>query len=82
MVNARNVRKTLSPLAASCGFPGSFHALRPRYASVAVTMAPDVTVSKVLGHAKTATTTDLYSHLRSNDADRIAVAVKQATPQE
>ena len=52
---------------------------------MAVTIAPDVTVSKALGHAKTATTTDLYSHLRSDDADRIAVAVsvaaKQAKPQ-
>jgi len=77
----RNVRKVLRPLAASAGFPGSFHALRHHFASVAVTTAPDVTVSKLLGHAKTATTTDLYAHLRDDDAVRIAVAVSVAVKQ-
>lgn len=73
-----NVRRALKPLAAAAGFPGSFHALRHWFASVAVTLAPDVSVSKVLGHARTSTTTDLYSHLRETDAARIAVAVSVA----
>lgn len=73
-----NVRRTLKPLATAAGFPGSFHALRHWFASIAVTMFPDVTVSKVLGHVRTSTTTDLYSHLRSSDAAQIAVAVSVA----
>ncbi|MFA7322838.1 MAG: site-specific integrase [Candidatus Nanopelagicales bacterium] len=73
-----NVRRALKPLATAAGFPGSFHALRHWYASMAVTLAPDVTVSKLLGHARTSTTTDLYSHLRATDSARIAVAVSVA----
>lgn len=73
-----NVRKVLRPLAVRAGFPGSFHGLRHHFASLAVTDAPDVTVAKILGHARTATTTDLYAHLRDGDARRIAVAVSVA----
>jgi integrase len=73
-----NARTALKPLAIAVGFPGSFHALRHWFASIAVTLVPDVTVSKVLGHARTSTTTDLYSHLRASDASRIAVAVSVA----
>jgi integrase len=73
-----NARTVLKPLAVASGFPGSFHALRHWFASIAVTLAPDVTVSKVLGHARTSTTTDLYAHLRASDAARIAVAVSVA----
>ncbi len=42
---------------------------------------PDVTVSKILGHALTSTTTDLYAHLRSSDASKAAVAVSVAVKQ-
>ncbi len=73
-----NLRRALKPLAMEAGFPGSFHALRHWFASIAVTLVPDVTVAKVLGHARTSTTTDLYSHLRASDASRIAVAVNVA----
>lgn len=73
-----NVRRALKPLAIEVGFPGSFHALRHWFASIAVTMVPDVTVARVLGHARTSTTTDLYSHPRASDASRIAVAVSVA----
>lgn len=73
-----NVRRALKVHTAALGFPGSFHALRHWFASLAVTMAPDVTVAKVLGHARTSTTTDLYAHLRQSDAARIAVAVSVA----
>jgi integrase len=73
-----NVHRELKPRAMAAAFPGSFHALRHWFASVAVTLAPDVTVAKVLGHAKVSTTTDTYAHLRGSDAERIAVAVSVA----
>lgn len=73
-----NLRRELKRHAAAVGFPGSFHALRHWYASMAVTLVPDVTVSKLLGHARTSTTTDLYAHLRESDAARVAVAVTVA----
>jgi integrase len=73
-----NVRRELKPRAVAVGFPGSFHALRHWFASIAVTLVPDVTVAKVLGHAHTSTTTDLYAHLRASDAAQIAAAVSAA----
>lgn len=73
-----NVRRDLRRYASAVGFPGSFHALRHWFASLAVTLAPDVSVAKVLGHARVSTTTDIYSHLRESDASKIAVAVSVA----
>ncbi|HEY5135735.1 MAG TPA: hypothetical protein VIJ41_08085, partial [Candidatus Nanopelagicales bacterium] len=66
------------PLAAGAGFPGSFHSLRHFYASVALSAVPEASVSKVLGHAKRSTTTDVYGHLRESDASTVAVAVSVA----
>lgn len=40
--------------------------------------APDIQVAKVLGHAKTSVTTDMYGHLRDDEARKIAVAVSVA----
>jgi integrase len=73
-----NARRDLKALTTKVGFPGSFHAIRHWFASKAVTLAPDVVVAKILGHARTATTNDLYAHLRESDAARIAVAVNVA----
>ena len=70
-----NVRRALKPHLTAIGFPGSFHSLRHWFASYAVTVASDVQVSKVLGHARTSTTTDTYAHLRQSDAARITDAV-------
>lgn len=70
-----NVRRALKPHTTAVGFPGSFHSLRHWFASFAVTVASDVQVSKVLGHARTSTTTDIYAHLRRSDAARITDAV-------
>lgn len=70
-----NVRRELKPHLTATGFPGSFHSLRHWFASYAVTIASDVEVSKVLGHARTSTTTDTYAHLRQSDAARITDAV-------
>jgi integrase len=76
--DARNLRRDLRPLATAAGFPGSFHSLRHYYASVALSAVPEASVSKVLGHAKRATTTDVYGHLRESDAGMVAVAVSVA----
>jgi len=76
--DARNLRRDLRPLAAGAGFPGSFHSLRHFYASVALSAVPEASVSKVLGHAKRSTTTDVYGHLRESDASTVAVAVSVA----
>ena len=73
-----NVRRVLKPLALSAGFPGAFKGLRHWFASIATTMYPLATVAKVLGHARVSTTTDVYSHLRRSDAERIGVAVSVA----
>ena len=76
-----NVRRVFKRIGATVGFDGSFHALRHWFASLAVTVVPDVTVSKILGHARTSTTTDLYAHLRASDAAKAAVAVSVAVKQ-
>jgi integrase len=70
-----NVRRALKPHLTAIGFPGSFHSLRHWFASFAVTVASDVQVAKMLGHARTSTTSDIYAHLRHSDAARITDAV-------
>ncbi len=73
-----NVRRALKPHTTAVGFPKAFHALRHWFASYAVTVATDVQVAKVLGHARTSTTVDTYAHLRPSDAVRITDAVGEA----
>ncbi len=70
-----NVRRALKPHLTATGFPGSFHSLRHWFASFAVTVASDTQVAKVLGHARTSTTSDIYAHLRHSEAARITDAV-------
>jgi integrase len=68
-----NVRRELKVIAPD--FPGSFHGLRHAFATLAVSVLPsDAAVSKVLGHRKTSTTTDLYGHLRDEDARTVVNA--------
>ncbi len=71
----RNLSRALKPHASALGFPGSFHSLRHWFASYAVTIASNVQVAKLLGRARTSTTTDTYAHLRQSDAARITDAV-------
>lgn len=69
-----NVRTLLRATAPD--FPGSFHGLRHAFATAAVSVLPsDTAVSKVLGHRKRATTTDLYGHLRGDDSRAVAAVV-------
>jgi len=70
-----NVRRELKSYAVQAGFPGSFHGLRHWYASLAISREPLAVVSKILGHARVSTTSDIYGHLRDDDAARVAGVV-------
>ena len=76
---ARNLRNELRPIAATVGFPGSFHQLRHFVASVALsqTGGNDVAVARMLGHAKTETTRNVYGHLIGEDAVLISEAIER-----
>ena len=65
-------------LTEATGFPGSFHQLRHVFATVAAGQVPLATLSKVLGHKKQATTTDLYAHLYAPAADEAMRVVAAA----
>jgi integrase len=65
-------------LADATGFPGSFHQRRRVFATVAAGKVSIATLSKVLGHKKQATTTDLYAHLYAPAADDAMRAVADA----
>jgi integrase len=72
--DSNNARKELRQAAPA--FPGSFHGLRHAFATAAVSVLPsDAAVAKVLGHARRATTTDLYGHLRADDSRAVADVV-------
>lgn len=77
--DARNLRNELRPIAATVGFPGSFHQLRHFVASVALsqTGGNDVAVARMLGHAKTETTRNVYGHLIGEDAVLISEAIER-----
>ena len=70
-----NVRRELKSYAVQAGFPGSFHGLRHWYASLAISREPLAVVSKILEHARVSTTSDIYGHLRDDDAARVAGVV-------
>lgn len=77
-VDPRNLRKELRPVAERVGFPGSFHQLRHYAASVglSVTAGNDAAVARMLGHARTATTRDVYGHLLAEDEVAITAALE------
>ncbi len=76
--DSRNLRHSLRDLQRRADFPGSFHALRHVFATVAAGAVPLVSLSKVLGHQKTATTSDLYAHLYAPSARAAVDAVGAA----
>ena len=52
--------QALRPVTAAAMFPGSFHALRHAFATIAVAVLPsDAAVATVMGHRRKATTVDL-----------------------
>lgn len=73
--DSRNLRKELRKFAALAGYQGSFHQLRHLFATVAASKVTLTSLSKVLGHRRTATTADLYAHLYDRDAVDASAAV-------
>lgn len=76
--DARNLRKDLTTLAKESGYRHSFHELRHVFATIAASEVSMSALSKVLGHRRLATTSDLYSHLYAPDAARATAAVARA----
>ena len=76
--DSRNLRKQLGELKEKSGYRHSFHELRHFFATVAASEVPMSSLSKVLGHRRLATTSDLYSHLYAPDASRASAAVGKA----
>ena len=77
--DARNLRRDLRPIADRVGFAGSFHQLRHFVAAVALsqTGGNDVAVARMLGHARTETTRNVYGHLTGEDAVLISEAIEK-----
>lgn len=77
--DAGNLRKDMRPIADKVGFAGSFHQLRHFVAAVALskTGGNDVAVARMLGHARTETTRNVYGHLIDEDAVLISVAIEK-----
>lgn len=73
--DARNLRKELAVYAKESGYRHSFHELRHVFATIAASEVNMSALSKVLGHRRLATTSDLYAHLYEPDATRAAAAV-------
>jgi integrase len=75
-MDPRNLRKDLRPVAARFGWPGPLHSLRHLLASAALAeTGNEGLTAKVLGHARRATTTDVYGHLWVDDALGLSSAV-------
>jgi integrase len=68
--------KVLDTLIERAGLPRlRFHDLRHQYASILNDLGEDiVTISKLMGHANTAITSDLYTHMFEDKARRVAAA--------
>lgn len=70
-----NVRSRFRVVAHECGFPGTPHSLRHWYTTTAMALkTPEAVVARILGHASVGTTRDVYTHLRHEDADKVARA--------
>jgi integrase len=79
MIDSRNLRtQQFREVAAKVGWPGSFHALRHYVASVSLADGSNAFLtSKVLGHSRIATTTDIYGHLLTEDVRGVFAAVER-----
>ena len=79
--DSRNLRKDLRDIAQKAGYKHSFHELRHVFASVAASEVSMASLSKVLGHRRLATTSDLYAHLYDPDAVKATKAISDALDQ-
>ena len=73
--DSRNLRKDLTLIAEEAGYRHSFHELRHVFATIAASEVSMASLSKVLGHRRLATTSDLYAHLYDPDAVKATEAV-------
>lgn len=73
--DSRNLRKDLRDIAEKSGYRHSFHELRHVFATIAASEVSMASLSKVLGHRRMATTSDLYAHLYDPDAVKATEAV-------
>ena len=73
--DSRNLRKDLKLIAEKAGYRHSFHELRHVFATIAASEVSMASLSKVLGHKRMATTSDLYAHLYDPDAVKATAAV-------
>lgn len=73
--DSRNLRKDLMLIADKAGYRHSFHELRHVFATIAASEVSMASLSKVLGHRRMATTSDLYAHLYDPDAVKATEAV-------
>jgi len=75
----RNLRSQFRPVAQKVDWPGSFHSLRHFVASVALSESGgnEFVTSRVLGHVRRATTTDIYGHLLAEEAANISTALER-----
>ncbi len=71
----RNLRKDLRQIAEKAGYRHSFHELRHVFATIAASEVSMASLSKILGHRRLATTSDLYAHLYDPDAVKASEAV-------
>lgn len=76
--DARNLRKEFRLIARRAGYRHSFHELRHVFATVAASEVSMASLSKVLGHRRLSTTSDLYAHLYAPDAVKATQAISDA----
>lgn len=75
--DSRNLRKEFRTYAEASGYRHSFHELRHFFATVAASEVTLESLSKVLGHQRRATTSDVYGHLYEPDARKVTNAVEK-----
>jgi integrase len=74
---SRNLRKKFRTYAEVSGYRHSFHEVRHFFATVAASEVTLESLSKVLGHKRRATTSDIYGHLYEPDTRKVSNAVEQ-----
>lgn len=79
--DSRNLRKGLRKIAEKAGYKRSFHELRHMFATIAASKVNMASLSKVLGHRRMATTSDLYAHLYDPEAVKASEAVSNVLRQ-
>lgn len=67
-IPTRNLRKVLREIAKKAGHQRSFHESQHTFATIPASEVSRASLSRILGHRRMATTSDLYAHLHDPDA--------------